>query len=103
MATAAHTPGPWRAQESKSGACVMIFGPGEWKLAEAHSYQAQYEDEGAPTKDTREANARLIAAAPDLLAALQALLGSFESEAGIIGKATVDRARAAIAAATGEP
>lgn len=54
-------------------------------------------------RDAQRANARLIAAAPALLEALEAIFGTDEIEAGTyhIGQATTDLARAAIAAARG--
>lgn len=56
--------------------------------------------------DESKANARLIAAAPDLLAALQALVG--EADLGELdhdddARALLDNARAAIERATGVP
>jgi hypothetical protein len=57
---------------------------------------------GRPLDDT-DANARLIAAAPELLAALEALLATpMISTLPNIGYGPVDAARAAIAKARGE-
>lgn len=53
-----HTPGPWKAVPHGS----RIYGPDGYELA-ATSYEWQ-------RTSTTEANARLIAAAPDMLAAL---------------------------------
>jgi hypothetical protein len=48
-----------------------------------------------------EANARLIAAAPDLLEALKGMLGVWEEDPAY-GHASAEKARAAIAKAEGE-
>lgn len=60
-----HTPGPWRIGQDKA---LIVAGPHGLHIARA----AQV---GMPNC---EANARLIAAAPDLLAALRMLLEEFE-------------------------
>ena len=98
------TPGPWKVYRSPDGSAIIGIGvnrPGD-------------PDHGAGITDPRfglwgsgaerEANARLIAAAPDLLAALKHLLAFVEAhtEAGeVIPPYTVEhvRARAAIAKA----
>lgn len=67
-----HTPGPWvpeqgiEDEEDRWG--VFFAGPKPWHIATIQN--------GAPgdTLDTEEANARLIAAAPDLLAESKVLL-----------------------------
>jgi hypothetical protein len=86
-----HTPGPWKF-------ALFEHAPNEafvqWRAgyAEVHGSRAG-----------REANARLIAAAPDLLAALQALvdLDDGDSPALWAHSGDFERARAAIAKATG--
>ena len=81
MTDTRHTPGPWRIGD----AGFTVFGPPKpGALAETI----------APVKS--RANARLIAAAPDLLAALQAAL-----PIGGPHRWWHDDARAAIAKATG--
>ena len=65
MTTSTHTPGPWAAQ---------CNGPRVWGIYGAHTngFVAETVADGAtPNEQTAEANARLIAAAPDLLAALR--------------------------------
>jgi hypothetical protein len=62
-----HTPGPWHYEESplKTGWCVVT---GNNYLADVHKHV------GATADDARdEANARLIAAAPELLEALEVI------------------------------
>ena len=94
--TMKHTPGPWfygRQNENESGAKPIAYlsasrDPRNFTVwAFADRVRASQEDD-----------ARLIAAAPDLLAALQEIVKNdpyHQSSAGII-------ARAAIAKATGE-
>lgn len=78
-----HTPGPWASKKIFTGSYHIQAG----EQVVAH---AGYEDRA-------EANARLIAAAPDLLAALQGLLDGFSDYVG----PNINAARAAIAKATG--
>lgn len=84
-----HTPGPWKVREDYAGAQSVVS---------ADAFLARV---GPPNTEQAEANARLIAAAPELLEALQGLLAAVEQ--GTLpgsGKAQ-DAARAAIAKATG--
>ena len=60
----AHTPGPWQARGSKAGAHVVGGNP--LTLIVAFGHDEAFEQ--------NEANARLIAAAPDLLAALDRMV-----------------------------
>lgn len=96
-----HTPGPWWLQADGVGWYV------ECTPERGHSVayvRAEVEEDDPDTPDAeKEANARLIAAAPDLLAVLQELEKSsrywseYDVPLGI-----VDRISAAIAKATGE-
>lgn len=82
--TAKHTPGHWRIGD----AGLTVFGPPNGNPS--------------PEKIARtrnRANARLIAAAPDLLALVQEILSD---ELASLAPGTIERARAAIAKATGE-
>jgi len=81
-----HTPGPWGVK----GWRVTIPGTGEVTLA-------------APgvTTATADANARLISAAPELLAALEFCSDALNTEAGGLYEAHIKQARAAIAKAKG--
>jgi hypothetical protein len=98
----AHTPGPWSTDGKWSkewdGVCINA---GHFVVA-----TAQY----LGGTDPASANARLIAAAPDLLAALSAIFNQSHPRAAYVGgkakdyivsKDLVDAARAAIAKATG--
>lgn len=100
---AQHTPGPWQIQRG----VPIGFG----LVASAGLRQKIVSAEGVSDSEA-DANARLIAAAPDLLAALQAIeddLSGVISVAAIDGqierlpslKAARDLARAAIAKAKG--
>ena len=72
---AAHTPGPWLAVTSDANTVVSIFGKGRpTRIAEVHSYTPGF----GPARPERDANAKLIAAAPDLLSALRLMLADFE-------------------------
>ncbi len=65
-----HTPSPWDTRKGAYGA--LHVGPA--KLEHPGRETAQYAAErGRDLLAQREANARLIAAAPDMLAALQAI------------------------------
>ena len=93
-----HTPGPWEAVgltvcQVPPGGREIIFG--------AHNTRSG-------DKDERQANARLIAAAPELLEALREFVSLMPSAEGLGGHAPIgafqivaDLARAAIAKAEG--
>ena len=85
-----HTPGPWRAQINHCNHAVISTDGFDIALLRASDCDS-------------EANARLIAAAPDLLAALEDILARYES-AGVQcypeARREVIAARAAIARAT---
>jgi hypothetical protein len=89
-----HTPGPWIL-----GACAgQVEGPKRELLAGGIDYRIP--------EDVKLANARLIAAAPDLLKALKALLNLLEEhqdEARWYLKGHYNKANAAIAKAENEP
>lgn len=92
-----HTPGPWLAV-ARTNAFIEIEAPDQ------HGYSAK---KVASTSVTNhEANARLIAAAPTLLAALKEIVSQID-QGGTDGKVfardyCITAARAAIANATGE-
>lgn len=83
-----HTPGPWRTFpvnfsectpgqpgiDSDSGRTIVVFGLGDEDDCGVHGNDAA----------ERVANARLIAAAPDLLQALQAAVARINNLTGII-------------------
>lgn len=98
-AKAGHTPGPWQAHQVTSGSVVIeVAGAGREQQAIAlistplHIGLARW-----------QANACLIAAAPDLLAALTALLAKHDDRDGLsdLWPREAAAARAAIAKAGG--
>lgn len=68
--TFGHTPGPWKATgESSHGTYFRVRGTrlgGKWKVCDCNYYPAC-----AGEKEEAEANARIIAIAPDLASALE--------------------------------
>lgn len=87
-----HTPGPWTVVKNGNINSLVRYSDGE-----NASYVAQCNDmQLCPEHGTVEANARLIAAAPGLLAALQLCVAR---DSSLKDNATV---MAAIAKATGE-
>ena len=92
-----HTPGPWKADDK--GKAVFI------PLRAHHCEQLGIQVGFVSWEDDKEslANARLIAAAPDLLEVLQWFMPFIESEQDDERQAPwVEKARAAIAKAEGE-
>ena len=90
-----HTPGPWKANFAISGS-VYIFG-GDRNFACVFD---EWRDEA-----NQEANANLIAAAPDLLEALEELLSMCQRQEDFHDDddgCMFERASAAIAKARGE-
>lgn len=100
----AHTPGPWQITEMDGEVNRAVVGPDGELIADCFAPTA--EDFNLP--QDYEANARLIAAAPELLEALSHLL-EMVSECqlnGILPDAKewpAEKARAAIAKAKGQP
>ena len=98
-----HTPGPWSyfEQNTWGGAlprvrygCVRSPGPDSFVIVNGCA--------PGGIEEEQRANARLIAAAPDLLAACENFVESYESSQSWPTQAQVDAARAALAQATGE-
>lgn len=93
----AHTPGPWQA--CSCGHCGLVWSlPGDYCVADVLGADSALADQEPLPKEAREANARLIAAAPDLLAEAGALLAKLRyrldsvapSRAGSLGYSTSD-------------
>ena len=99
--SAQHTPGPWQVNTAGTSSPW----PENYKVTEVYVYAPDTQDDVAIcadvidplTQEPSEANARLIAAAPDLLAHLQHVVRFFDQ----INPADVARYRAVIAKATG--
>jgi hypothetical protein len=88
-----HTSGPWAIRDDDEDGVVSIVGGSGIVLARVRTATAEPGDE----------NARLIAAAPDLLKALQDLIDmDVAYQRGPKVEQAVENARAAIARATGE-
>ena len=83
-----HTPGPWSVAETRHGYDTVIRGPKSEPIALALI--------GGYSKKEGGANSLLVAAAPELLEALEDLVSEF----GVCG--LTEKARAAISKATGE-
>lgn len=107
MTTATHTPGPWHraAYRDSQQLSLTVYADtpnGTWEVAKAIGWGGDGEDQAG-------ANARLIAAAPELLEALQSIcdgacwsLGSGpRHHIADIPAAKIEHARAMIAKATG--
>lgn len=68
-----HTPGPWIVMHGDNGYPSGISAPGDAGIPGAVGCIVRNGGIGLPSSDAGKANARLIAAAPDLLAALEPL------------------------------
>lgn len=94
MSAAQHTPGPWTSQAGiirTAGGAVAILPNGLYCVRSA-----------ARNADENQANARLIAAAPELLAGLEQVLHWIDCDCDR-SKHSLEAARAAIAKAKGRP
>lgn len=122
MTEQSHTPGPWGKLETESSVDLefpdgrKVSGWQDVGTADGHVVAIVVSKDAETYRDgdgVADANARLIAAAPDLLEALTGLLGNAElarfhmsatEEGMLIGSAlfdTIQQSRAAIAKATG--
>ncbi len=88
-----HTTGPWSVAETRHGYDTVIRGPKGEPIALSLI--------GGYAKKEGGANSSLIAAAPDLLEALNWVIRN-HYDAGVVGARANDLARAAIARATGD-
>jgi hypothetical protein len=88
-----HTPGPWACTYTSNYAH-------DYRLTQPNGQPLPVNAE-ANNRSEQRANARLIAAAPDILKALEDVLMVFSEEYS--DSPTLERARAAIAKATQEP
>lgn len=84
MSNAQHTPGPWRTG-GKDGR--IIYAADGFAVADATVFHGRHEGEHSE-------NARLIAAAPELLAALERIAElSYDSEATRVAREAIAKAR----------
>jgi len=108
-----HTPGPWRVDDIGAN-CLFIKGGVHVESGASASEREYYRNlatitqrdphprlDGGIHRKVTMANARLIAAAPELLEALRDTLALLEAYCGDAEPCTRDQARAAIAKATG--
>ncbi len=98
----AHTPAPWNVQDNTAEPYGQLTVDSAAHGAVAICYTMEKGETVAPAECFQ--NARLIAAAPDLLAALQMVAGiwSHDLTANIDPESPLAKVRAAIAKATGE-
>lgn len=94
--TTKRTPAPWKVEKTHEGDYLAIFGSGLRIADMAGCVNPKY----AFMPDEVKANARLIAAAPELLEALKWALDVMEIHEVGIGCGTQKAARTAIAKAT---
>lgn len=95
MSEAKHTPGPWRIlPTSRPSQFLVVAGDDKMDRHNGDSFSLQF----------KTANARLIAAAPDMLEALKAIESAYDTEIGWQDQVArqIHAVRAAIAKATGE-
>ncbi len=95
-----HTPGPWLNLRR------LVVAPGHGAVASVWDGTIHTGEGSKITKEEGGANAHLIAAAPELLAAMQGLMEIAETampDTFFASDSRVNAARAAIAKAEGEP
>ena len=92
--TSNHTPGPWRYWECRIDSSTGMENYAQFANLNSHVFRA-------PLQYLSEADARLIAAAPELLEALEGI-AAFAVGEGDVCEIIAKRARAAIAKATGD-
>ena len=97
MSETKHTPGPWKVLSEEA---IRIKSQDGSLLAMLHHLRGVHGVNGRIPIEEVHANARLIAAAPELLEALKELLGLAERHGWL--HVAVNNARAAIAKAEGE-
>jgi hypothetical protein len=103
MSKKTHTPGPWNASDRCPRAhSANIYADGVWVAGAMgdHDIEGSGPADGFPTNDQCEANARLIAAAPDLLDVALDVVDLLE-EMGLNTSELAHRAEDAIVKAVG--
>jgi hypothetical protein len=95
-----HTPGPWAVDADAYP--IFIYSESEtWPLIDELGNEEGCKGAFIANTGDNKANARLIAAAPELLEALKDMLDGHEDACTGYGEGAADKARAAIAKATG--
>ena len=101
-----HTPGPWQIRFARNGYPYQIDAPNGSEGAGGIRTVTRWGAISFPSSTEGLANARLIAAAPDLLEAAKTLVESHKEAdpmaAGMMLACALHMAEAAIARATGE-
>jgi hypothetical protein len=100
----AHTPGPWAVEDPIFQQLTIVEADKqtyEWRFIASVDLVPYAEDDRPISVGEATANARLISAAPDLLAALQAVDLARHTDAGDDWQRATDLTDAAIAKATG--
>ncbi len=90
-----YTPGPWMPFSNSIGVGVTPVDDGESDICRCDN---NWDERG---QETHQANARLIAAAPELLEACEGLVANL-TEGDFVSETRVEAARAAIAKALGQ-
>ena len=85
--SAQHTPGPWKAIRNGIGAAITIYGANDFPIATTCSNTSPITMQ-AHRDGTVAANAKLIAAAPNLLKTLQDIAEQLEAHPAYIKGAT---------------
>ena len=108
----AHTPGPWWPNTNSVGSWEVRTRRDVDEADPRADYGTDYgayvctgigDHTEKRTRGNEEANARLIAAAPDLLEALEDLIGNYKENKGAgLGIGPIMKAKTAIAKAKGE-
>lgn len=94
MTTPTHTPGPWRLENHSGYRFLFKINSG----AKGHPLGVTFQPIAGLSDRENEANARLIASAPDMLDALQAIVDAFGDQDSIL----IDQCKAALNKATGK-
>lgn len=95
-----HTPGPW-LRENNTVYSLMHYGWRKGTELFKNRFHTYVQADKECPDDEHEANVLLIAAAPELLEALESALDALENEGVTFWSDTQDKARDAIAKATG--
>jgi hypothetical protein len=75
-----HTPGPWIVKWGSKGYARAVDAPGDADIQGAVGRIVRWNGLGMPASETGKANARLVAAAPDMLAALKRLIVIYKND-----------------------
>ncbi|WP_123138887.1 hypothetical protein [Enterobacter genomosp. O] len=100
-----HTPGPWFIKPVSNATVEGNLNIIQTESSTGKGYHVSYSaswDDNEVTKLEAQANANLIAAAPDLLEALQELIFLYEHDEGCKELTEYKRAKTAISKALGE-